>query len=78
MQDSLKLEGASAPPSALRRMIDALAPAARDPRDREFLRDLALLGSMMFLVTAVAYLATSNWTLPFPATRPASWSGATS
>jgi hypothetical protein len=66
MQDSLKLQGASTRPSALRRMIEALVPAAADPRDREFLRDLAVLGSMMFLVTAIAYLATTSWTLPFP------------
>lgn len=53
-------------PSAPKRAIDAWLPAAAHPRDREFLRDLLLLGGIMFALTVVAYLVTSNWTLPFP------------
>lgn len=52
--------------SAPKRTIDAWLPAIANPRDREFLRDLLLLGGILFALTAAAYLATSTWTLPFP------------
>jgi hypothetical protein len=68
MQESLNMTAASgdAQPSAFRRRIDAWLPAAENPRDREFLRDLALMGGLLFVLTAVAYLATVNWALPVP------------
>lgn len=56
---------AEARPLWIWRLTDTWAPAT-DPRDREFLRDLALLGTLLFVLTATAYLATATWTLPFP------------
>jgi len=53
-------------PSAFRRSLDAWLPATADPRDREFLRDLLAMGGILFVLTAIAYLATCAWTLPFP------------
>lgn len=52
--------------SAPKHAIDTGLSAVANPRDREFLRDLLLLGGILFALTAAAYLATSTWTLPFP------------
>lgn len=48
------------------RLVNAVLPGPANPRDREFLRDLALLGGALFALTVVAYLATTTWALPFP------------
>src|SRR5689334_19436535 len=46
--------------------LDALTPAFDDAKDREFFRDLAILALSMFVIAAVGYLATVDWTRTFP------------
>jgi hypothetical protein len=50
----------------LHRLIRAIAPATRDPLNAEFLRALLVLGSTLFALTIVTYLATTSWAGAFP------------
>ena len=50
----------------LRARLDRLVPVIADRRDREFFRDITLVGVLAFACAALAYLATIDWTFPFP------------
>jgi hypothetical protein len=54
-----------ATPGPFRRFAGLLPPALEGD-DRAFFRDLALLGSVLFAITAVAYACTISWTGTIP------------
>ena len=65
MQD-LSLTAGDAATTGVRRLIRNLAPTTREPQNAEFLRALAILGGMLFMLTLVSYLLTTNWSGAFP------------
>ncbi|MBV8924076.1 MAG: DUF2029 domain-containing protein [Bradyrhizobium sp.] len=65
MQD-LSLTAGDAATTGLRRLFRNLAPATREPQNAEFLRALAILGGMLFVLTLISYLLTTNWTGALP------------
>jgi hypothetical protein len=56
----------AAPNSSLRRFLEKLAPATRDPANAEFLRALMLLGGALFALTLLSYFLTTDWGSTFP------------
>jgi hypothetical protein len=52
--------------SGLRRALQNLAPATREPANAEFLRALLVLGGALFVLTLASYLLTTNWAGAFP------------
>jgi hypothetical protein len=60
---SLKPDAAT---SGLRRFVQNLAPATREPANAEFLRALIVLGGALFALTLASYLFTTHWAGAFP------------
>jgi len=65
MQD-LSLTSRDAAATGLRRFVQSLAPATRDPANAEFLRALFVLGGALFTLTLVTYFLTTDWSGAFP------------
>src|SRR5207244_1965063 len=69
MADHPLIHAQSMPGGVWRRLtsvLDALTPSFEAQQDREFFRDLTWLAAVMFAITAAAYVATVNWSTPFP------------
>jgi hypothetical protein len=52
--------------NSVRRLLDAVTPAARNPADREMLRSLIILGGSLFVLMIATYLWTTVWSWPYP------------
>jgi hypothetical protein len=64
MTEQLLMAGPAAPRPTSR--FAGLLPPALEADDRAFFRDLALLGSVLFAATIIAYACTTDWTGTIP------------
>jgi len=65
----LSLKPDASATNGLRRFVQNCVPATRDRANAEFLRALCLLGGVLFTLTLVTYLLTTNWAGAFPRDR---------